>query len=218
MPLELIIFDCDGVLIESVDAKTRAFAKVGKIFGQEASDALVAYHVKHGGVNRIEKFRWFFAKVLKREPKPGEINKLADLFAEYSFGEVLVAQDVPGVLSVLNNWHGRVPMYVASGAPQLELERILKHLDMARYFEKIYGAPPGKTQLLRGILAESGANPANSIMIGDSSSDMYAAEAVGSMFYGRGRYFEHSEYPWHHDLTELSEYLEDIHEHGYSSY
>ena len=38
MALSLIVFDCDGVLLESVDVKTRAFARIGEEYGAEARD------------------------------------------------------------------------------------------------------------------------------------------------------------------------------------
>lgn len=44
MALSLIVFDCDGVILESVDAKTKAFAQVAEPLGAEARDRLVLYH------------------------------------------------------------------------------------------------------------------------------------------------------------------------------
>lgn len=210
MGLQLIVFDCDGVLIESVDAKTRAFATIAAPYGQGAVDALVSYHQLHGGVSRVEKIRWFFESVLLRQPEAGEERRLLDNFAEQSLERVYAALPVPGIGEVLQRWSGVVPLYVASGAPHLELTNVLKQHDMARFFTGIYGSPPGKTTLLRGILAEEGVHPSEAIMIGDSSTDMYAAEAVRTRFYGRGEYFKHSDYPWHHDLTKLNAYLEGL--------
>lgn len=37
MALSLIVFDCDGVILESVDAKTKAFAQVAEPLGAEAA-------------------------------------------------------------------------------------------------------------------------------------------------------------------------------------
>ena len=42
MALSLIVFDCDGVILESVDAKTKAFAQVAEPLGAEARDRLVS--------------------------------------------------------------------------------------------------------------------------------------------------------------------------------
>ena len=210
MPLKLLILDCDGVLIESVDAKTQAFAQVALPYGKEASDALVAYHRTNDGLSRQEKFRWFFANVLGRKPGPDEERQLYDRFVEYAFTPVTYAQPVPGAWEVLRCWSGRVPIYVASGAPHLELKNVLKAQGMADFCTNIYGAPPGKTAILRGILAETGIAPGETVMVGDSSTDMFASDAVHCLFYGRGEYFRHTDHPWHHDLTQLNVYLESI--------
>ena len=37
MALSLIVFDCDGVILESVDAKTKAFAQVAEPLGAASS-------------------------------------------------------------------------------------------------------------------------------------------------------------------------------------
>jgi phosphoglycolate phosphatase-like HAD superfamily hydrolase len=210
MSLYLIVFDCDGVIIESVDAKTHAFARVAARYGQEASDRLVAFHRANGGVSRVKKFEWLFAEVLRRELSEDILQSLTDAFARYSLDEVLHCAEVPGVLTALNRWKGRVPLYVASGAPHAELGEVLRQRGLAGYFDGIFGSPPGKAELLRSILKTANVHPADAVMIGDSSTDMHAAETTGVRFYGRGEYFRHSGYPWHHDLTRLNDYLEAL--------
>ena len=210
MALSLIVFDCDGVLLESVDAKTRAFARIGRDFGQEAEDRLVLFHALHGGVSRREKFAWLYSEVLGRTITDAEQEALCTKFVDYCFDEIRICQMVPGVEEVLRTWHGRVPMYVASGAPHEELHIVLKERGLAHYFEGIFGSPPGKTVLLRNIVAATGADPSQTIMIGDSQTDLSAAEAVGTLFYGRGECFKSSGQPWHHDLTALNAYLEAL--------
>lgn len=208
MALELIIFDCDGVILESVDCKSRAFERIGREYGQEAGDELLRYHLAHGGINRVQKFHWFFQEVLGREATPEEMETLKHKFVDLCLDEIRAAGAVPGVVEVLERWKGRVPMYVASGAPHEELVDILHQKGLSGYFDGIYGAPPGKTDLLRRILQETKFLAVDTIMIGDSDTDRYAAEAVGAQFYGRGEHFRHSPWPWHHDLTQLNDYLE----------
>lgn len=214
MPLELLVFDCDGVILESVDAKTRAFARVGERFvpeyGQAAADRLVAYHVAHGGVSRFEKFAWFYREILGREITPEESAALGEEFAAFSMDEVMNSILVPGIYSVFEAWHGRVPMYVASGAPQGELSNVLEKRGLSRFFEGIYGSPPGKTDLLRRILAETKIRPDRALMIGDSTTDQYAAEATRMRFFGRGAGFRHSSWPWAEDFLGLNAYLEAV--------
>lgn len=212
MSLELIVFDCDGVILESVDAKTRAFGRVGAEFGQEAADRLVLFHTLHGGVSRSEKFAWLYRECLGRDITGEENEILCDRFASYCLEEVFQSALVPGIMDVLGAWKGRVPMYVASGTPHDELDQVLEQNGLAAFFDGIYGFPPGKTDLLRLIVKKSGASPSSTVMIGDSATDQHAAEAVHTLFYGRGEFFRHSGYPWHHDLTRLSAYLEALYD------
>ena len=48
MALSLIVFDCDGVILESVDAKTKAFGQVAEPLGAEARDRLLLYPARRG--------------------------------------------------------------------------------------------------------------------------------------------------------------------------
>ena len=210
MALSLIVFDCDGVILESVDVKTQAFARIGEEFGPEARDRLVAHHLMYGGVSRYKKFEWLYQEVLGRSISEEELEALGEKFVRYAYAEVMRCPMVPGAREVLERWHGRVPMYVASGAPHTELNQVLEARGLSGYFAGIKGSPPGKADLLRNIVIEAGARPSDSIMIGDASTDQYAAETVQTRFYGRGEYFRHSGWPWHEDLTRLNEYLEGL--------
>ena len=54
-----IIFDFDGVILDSNNVKTIAFKNISKRFGVSKSIALVKYHIKNGGVSRFIKIKWF---------------------------------------------------------------------------------------------------------------------------------------------------------------
>ena len=210
MALDLIVFDCDGVILESMDIKTKAFYRIGKDISEEAADSLVVYHRMHGGVSRFRKFEWLYERYKGRAITDEEKEALNVKFKNIAMEEISRCALVPGVQSVLDHWNGKVPMYVASGAPEDELRMILNNRGLSKYFRGIYGSPTVKTQLLRSIVQHAGVHPGNAVMIGDARTDQYAAEAVGTRFYGRGAYFEHTGHPWHTDLTRLNEYLEEI--------
>lgn len=207
MALSLIVFDCDGVLLESVDAKTKAFGMVAEPFGAEARDRLVLFHTLHGGVSRYEKFKWLYKEVLGREITQPEMDELASRFVHYALDNVINAPFVPGALDVLKTWKGKVPMYVCSGTPQSELVSIFRARNLDGYFDGLRGTPPAKAIILKEILQEAGVDPAEAVMIGDASTDREAAEINGTLFYGRGKTFEGSPYPWGEDLTGLNDWL-----------
>jgi phosphoglycolate phosphatase-like HAD superfamily hydrolase len=211
MELACIIFDCDGVILESVSVKTRAFARLAEPFGAEAVDRLVMYHKVHGGVSRYKKFEWLYREVLGREISREELASLGRRFADIAFEEVCRCELVPGIADVLERWRGRTPMYVCSGAPHEELNVIMRQRGLQRYFAGIYGSPPTKAELLRDIIRLAGVDPASAVMVGDSVTDLDAAEAVGTRFYGRGGELKGGGFPWGEDLTALNTWLEHFH-------
>ena len=54
-----LIFDCDGVILNSNKIKTNAFFAVALPYGQTAAQALVDYHLQNGGISRYRKFEYF---------------------------------------------------------------------------------------------------------------------------------------------------------------
>ena len=210
MAFSCLIFDCDGVLIESVPVKTRAFARVAEPFGAEAVDRLVMYHTMHGGISRYTKFEWLYREVLGREITPEELEELGRRYADIAFDELCRCAVVPGAVDVLTRWRGRVPMYVCSGAPHEELLVVLERHGLHQYFTGIFGSPPAKTALLRDIILRAGVDPATAVMVGDSGTDLHAAEAVGTLFYGRGEELKGGNFPWGEDLTGLNSWLESL--------
>ena len=55
--IKAIIFDYDGVIAESVNVKTEAFAEMYKPYGESILKKVVSHHEANGGISRFEKFR-----------------------------------------------------------------------------------------------------------------------------------------------------------------
>ncbi|MFV0423098.1 HAD family hydrolase [Oleidesulfovibrio sp.] len=207
MALDLVVFDCDGVLLETVEVKTRAFGRTVEEFGPQAVQRLLDYHMAHGGVSRYKKFEWFYAEVLGRTITDKEMQDLGERFTKFAFEEVVAAPAVDGALETIQALYGKVPMYVASGAPHDELTYVLEAKGLTGYFQGIFGSPPHKTALLADILRHTGADPQKTVMVGDSSTDLEAATACGTRYFGRGSSFATSGHPWAEDLHPLKEHL-----------
>lgn len=204
MSLQCLVFDCDGVILDSVPVKTRAFARLAEPFGGEARDRFVMYHTVHGGVSRYKKFEWFFRDVLGREISAEESADWGRRFAEYALDEVRRCPLIPGVENVLETWRGKLPLYVCSGAPAEELCLVLRERGLEHYFTGIYGSPPAKALLLAEIVRVANVLPEHALMVGDAVTDRDAAESVGTLFYGVGPELKGGDFPWGADLTGLS--------------
>lgn len=208
MSLKCLVFDCDGVILDSVPTKTRAFARLAEPYGDEARDMMVMYHKTHGGVSRYLKFAWFFREVLGREITEEESHKWGELFSEYALDEVRKCPLIEGIEKVLTHWHHKLPMCVCSGTPTEELRSVLALRNLAPYFDLVLGSPPVKAQVLANIVNEFGLDPADVLMVGDSSTDRDAAEQIGTLFYGCGPELKNDGlFPWGETLSGLDDWI-----------
>ncbi len=208
MPISCLVFDCDGVLLESVDVKTRAFARLTEPYGIEAQERMVLYHTCHGGQSRTIKFAWFFREVLEREITAQEMDIWSLRFSTYTYEEVCRCPMIAGAQEALRQWHGQLPMYVCSGTPHDELRKILADRNLTHYFTDIYGTPPAKDQLLAAIARSVSCPSEEILMVGDSPTDRMAAEYAATAFYGVGPLMRADSDKWGMDLTGLSDWIQ----------
>ncbi|TAJ34882.1 MAG: HAD family hydrolase [Nitrospirae bacterium] len=182
--LGAIIFDCDGVLLESVDVKTQAYRLLFTDYPEHV-DAVVGYHLANGGVSRYDKIRYVYRNILRKPLAESELAVLCARFASLSLDEVLNVPLVNGVREFLEAYHARLRLFVASGTPQQELEAVLDHKGLRRYFRAVFGSPLSKVEIMGRILSEWRLAPSEVIAVGDAPGDCEAAEAWGVQFIAR---------------------------------
>lgn len=202
--IRVIALDFDGVVLESNEAKTAAFAQLMSAHGPEASQAMARHHMQYRGVSRYAKFEWFYQTFLGRNPTPAEMAELNDRFNALSMEAILAAPFVPGIEGFLGQCRDRLPLYVVSGTPEPELRHIVKRRKLSRCFVDVLGTPRGKAEHLRDILEREKAAPHEVLMVGDADTDLQAALATGVRFFGRGDFPGH---PCAQDLRPLSGFL-----------
>ena len=182
--IRAIIFDFDGVILDSVDIKTKAFARLFEEHGPEVSRQVVEYHLAQGGVSRFRKFAHIYENILRRPMPDGESERLGERFSALVFDEVVKAAWIPGAWEFLREHHTRWRFFIASGTPQDELERIVKLRALEKYFTGIFGSPATKEEITRGIFAREGLQASEALFIGDALTDFNAAKACGVSFVG----------------------------------
>ncbi|MFI5346412.1 MAG: HAD family hydrolase [Elusimicrobiota bacterium] len=183
--LRAVVLDFDGVVLESVDVKTRAFAALFREEGPEVVARVVAHHEANGGISRFEKFRWVYREVLSRPLSESQEKALGDRFNALVEEAVAAAAWVPGAQEFISAWRERLPLFVASGTPQEELRRVVERRGLTSSFRGVYGSPRGKAEILRSVAAELGCAPGELVMVGDSINDWEGARAAGTLFVGR---------------------------------
>ncbi|MDR2055864.1 MAG: haloacid dehalogenase-like hydrolase [Desulfovibrio sp.] len=207
--ISALVFDCDGVILESADIKSRAFFALAEPFGLDAQRRFLRYHERHVGVSRFAKFSWLYATIEGRAISPEESEELGRRFAGLCKEAVLAAPFVSGFQDLLEEWHGRAPLFVASGTPRRELAEILEARGIAGKFAGVYGTPPDKAALLRRLIADHALDPAATVMFGDGETDYEAARQAGTLFFGRGKRFAGRGCLWAEDLLPAKDMLEN---------
>ena len=176
-----LIFDCDGIILDSNKVKTEAFFKTTLPFGETAANALIEYHVTNGGVSRYKKFAYFIEQILP-SCSPGidcpDQSDLLNTYAAYVRQGLLNCQIAPGLEALRKRTSG-IPWLVVSGGDQAELREVFAERGIAEWFDGgIFGSPDTKEQILQRELANDNIRrPA--LFLGDSKYDHQAATAAG---------------------------------------
>ena len=175
--IKTIFFDFDGVIADSVDIKTKAFAKLFKRYGDKIVKKVVEYHLSHGGVSRYDKFRYYYQNFLGKKITDDEINILDKKFSEIVYNEVLKVPFIEGVLDFLDicDREGK-NMFVISATPKKEIERIVKARGIDRYFRDVVGSPPTKDENLTYLIKQYDIDPLKAVYFGDSPNDLEVAQ------------------------------------------
>ncbi len=181
--LGAIVFDFDGVLVESNELKAEAFYRLYLPFGKDIANHVANDHRRNQGVSRYIKIRKWHADLLGVALSDQEVETMARQFGDLVKSAVIDAPMVDGSMDFLKVWAGRVPMYVASATPESELREIATAKGIAGFFTDIGGFPRKKTELL--ALAAHACGAANVIMVGDAIQDLEAARSAGARFIGR---------------------------------
>lgn len=181
---KIIILDFDGVILESLDIKTKAFLKVYQDY-PEYADEIAQYHLQNGGVSRYKKFVHINTNILGIPIDDNKTEELAKIFSEAVVDGMLKCPFVNGALEFLNKYSTLSRLYVASGTPQNELRFIVEQCGLAQYFNGVYGTPRTKGEIIKDILNKENVNNNEAVFIGDAMTDYDGAKEANVPFIAR---------------------------------
>jgi len=182
--VKAVVFDFDGVIVESLDVKTEAFRL---LFAEEPDhvEQIVRLHVENMGVSRYDKFRTIYRDYLDRPLGDAEMSRLDARFSELVFERVVACELVAGARELLERLASEQELYVASATPEEELRRIVEARDLTAFFTAVHGSPRTKAEIVREILEGRGLSPEEVVFVGDAITDLQAARETGVGFVGR---------------------------------
>lgn len=183
--IKAIILDYDGVIAESVNVKTEAFAELYRPYGEEVVNKVVAHHEANGGISRFEKFKIYHKEYLGQEIDKKKVQNLAEQFSDLVMQKVIESPYVPGAYEFLLNNHKKFDFFISTGTPIGEIEKILKAKEIRQFFIEVYGSPEKKPIHVKKILKKYGYDKKKVVFIGDALTDRDAARVNGIKFIGR---------------------------------
>ncbi|WP_095109646.1 HAD family hydrolase [Pseudomonas sp. Irchel 3E20] len=165
-----LVFDCDGVILDSNRIKTEAFRLAAIPYGAHAADALVKHHVQNGGISRYKKFEYFLRHIVPASVQGPLLHELLEAYAQEVRKGLLSCAIAPGLRELREKTAG-TRWLVASGGDQQELREVFAARDLSGMFDGgIFGSPDDKSDIVaREMSTGNIARPA--LFLGDSRYD-----------------------------------------------
>jgi phosphoglycolate phosphatase len=178
--IRAVVFDLDGTLIDSVPDIASALNRCLVAEQRETLSEDGVAKLVGGGAREL------VARALGAATPASVVDRvLTDFLSFYEAAPVALTRLYPGAHGLLESLRAaRVPMGICTNKPEPLTHLILDRMDLASYFAVVWGGAPGKplkpdAACLRTVCGQLDVSPAETLMIGDSHTDIDAALAAG---------------------------------------
>ena len=164
---KMILFDFDGVIVDSFEAAYEMIEEFGLGFDREYYRNMfmgniydsVDEHHRNDNNKKVNQDEWF------------------DLYAK----KLLVLPVVPGMIAALESLSKTHTLAVISSSVTSPIHSYLELHNIHHFFEKVYGADVHKSKVekIKMVFAEFGVTAKNCIFITDTAGDLKEAAKMG---------------------------------------
>ena len=201
--MKAIIFDFDGVILDSVNVKTKAFKLLYEEYGPEIQKKVVKYHLDHGGISRFEKFKFYHKNFLNKEISENELSLMGSKFSSLVFEKVCSSNYISGALEFLNFSSKKYLTFICTGTPYDEIIKVLDYKKLDKYFDHVYGSPMTKTEIIKQIQDKYKISNKEILFIGDAITDYNASSETKVDFIG----VKNNDTQFPKDVTEVNDLM-----------
>lgn len=183
--LKNILWDFDGVILDSMDVRDYGFEEIFKEFEASKVKDLLEYHRLNGGLSRYVKIRYFFESILNQGITDKQVIEFASEFSNVMRKKLVNPKNlIENTVRFIKANHSKFNFHIVSGSDQEELRFLCKELGLSDYFISINGSPTPKNTLVKELLVKYNYEATESCLIGDSINDFNAAKINSIKFYG----------------------------------
>lgn len=175
--IKAIIFDVDGVLIDSKEANIQLFTSLLEKAGYDRptkKEILACFHLS----------LWHSLEKLLKTKDTKEIQRVWDLAIESTANTTHLFKFPKNLKSTLNKLHSEYRLAVVTSRVRTGLERVFDDLDIGQLFETYvtygdYKHPKPNPEPLLVAMERLGLKPREAVYVGDSITDIEASRAAG---------------------------------------
>jgi phosphoglycolate phosphatase-like HAD superfamily hydrolase len=206
-----VVFDFDGVLIDSNQVKRRAYYDV--FSGSGVSDEVISRCLAlHADGDRGAVITAIVSAGFPGETTEPLVRRYLAAYAAQCDAAIPHCAEQPGAGAVLAELAGARALYINSATPVEPLEHYVAQRGWARHFRGVLGRPRTKADNFSAIRVMERVNGDAMLFIGDHESDAAAARAAGCHFAGVTSDTSDFDTPVHvlSSLHALPRYLEQL--------
>ncbi len=189
----IIIFDFDGVIVDSNEVRINGFIRLYQNRYPWAIDEYRRYLRLNSGLSRYKKIEYFYENILRIEPELMILTKDAEDYSSIVKSDVIKAPFINGFIDFIKKNINRFEYAMISSSNQLELIKICMSRDIDKYFTEILGSPIEKNKNIERFIRNKNAIKSEIVYVGDTKYDEIAALNSGISFVGFGQKSEFSQ-------------------------
>ena len=151
-----IIWDFDGVLINSNQIREAAFREAFSEYSKKDITELIKFHKLNEGLSRYVKIEYFFNKILNQKLSKKKSNEILKIYGNICLDKLknknlLIDETV----SFIRQYNTTKDFHIASGSDNNELNYLCKSLDLEPFFKSINGSPEPKKDIVKRFISHS---------------------------------------------------------------
>ena len=176
-----IIFDCDGVILDSNLIKFKGFYFAINEEDKIDYNKFEKFLIDNPHLSRFEKFEHFFKKIRNKNNFKLELNNALDNYSLFTLKNIKKAQFVLGFENFIKKLKKlNITLYVISATFENDLIEILKYKNILKEFKCVLGSPENKDINFKKVLKFTKSN--NGLSFGDSKNDYLISKKYGLDF------------------------------------
>ena len=177
--MRAIVFDMDGLMIDSERVYWAVGRELAREFGKEVSDQTLGKMMGRSPIKSVE----IYAHDLGLSQSPTELLAMREARVKQALERGV--EPMPGLFDVLEQFKGRYKLAIATSAPMELVEIVARKLDLRSYFDAIQTSDdithgkPGPEIYLKAI-GRLGVAPAQCAVLEDSSNGALGGKRSGA--------------------------------------